>query len=391
MQTTNIAFTSKLPNVGTTIFTVMSALANQLGATNLSQGFPDFEVNPQIIDLITQAMRRGFNQYAPMPGLMLLREVIAEKTEFLYQAKYNPETEITITSGASEALFNAIACTVREGDEVIIFEPAYDLYIPAIELFGGKVVPITMNNDYSVDWQKVERAINPQTRMIMINTPHNPSGAILKESDMQELIRLTQNRDILIVSDEVYEHIIFDGQVHQSVLRFSELREKSFVVSSFGKTFHATGWRIGYCIAPAFLTKEFRKVHQFNTFSTMTPVQYALAEFLQEKQHYLELSAFFQAKRDKFAQMLGQTPFKLLNCAGTYFQLASYAHLSDEKDTDYCVRLTKEVGVATIPVSVFYSNPVVDNKVIRFCFAKKEETLAQGIEKLIKFEKYLSN
>jgi methionine aminotransferase len=386
-----IQIESKLPQVGTTIFTVMSALANQLGATNLSQGFPDFEVHPKMIDLITHYLKKGLNQYAPMPGVMALREAIAEKTEQLYGAKCHPDTEITVTSGASEALFDAIACIIRPGDEVMIFEPAYDLYIPAIELFGGKVVPVTMNDDYSIDWQKAQAALSPQTRMIIINTPHNPSGAILQKSDLQKLIQLIDNQDIIVVSDEVYEHIIFDEIRHESVLRYPELREKSFVISSFGKTYHATGWKIGYCIASEALTKEFRKIHQFNTFSTVSPIQYALADFLQEPSHYLDLPAFYQERRDKFRAMMAQTAFKLLPCAGTYFQLASYSHLSNEKDTDYCVRLTREVGVATIPISVFYSNPIIDNQVIRFCFAKRYETLEQGIEKLIKFEERLSS
>jgi methionine transaminase len=337
-----------------------------------------------MLDLVSQAMRKGLNQYAPMPGLPALREAIAEKTTFLYGTKVNPDTEITVVSGASEALFNALACLISAGDEVVIFEPAYDLYVPAINLFGGVAVPVALNpTDYSIDWAKAKEAITPKTRAIIINTPHNPTGAVLYQRDLQELQRLVAETDIFVLSDEVYEHIIFDGIAHESVLKYPDLLARSFVISSFGKTYHTTGWKIGYCIAPAELTKEFRKIHQFNTFSTSTPMQVALAEFIKEKEHYLELPDFYQERRDRFRALMQETAFKLLPCAGTYFQLASYAHLSQERDTDYAIRLTREVGVATIPVSVFYTNQT-DHKVIRFCFAKRYETLEQGIDKLIK-------
>ena len=376
---------SKLPNVGTNIFSQMSALANELGATNLSQGFPDFEASPTLLRYVQEAMQKGQNQYAPMIGVQALREAIAHKTEKLYGAIIHPEQEVTVVSGASEALFNVIACLVGRGDEVIILEPAYDLYLPAITLFGAKAVPVSLQApNYTVDWSLVKEAITPNTKAIIINTPHNPSGATLKQQDMLALQSLLANTDIVLLSDEVYEHIIFDGQAHESVLKYPKLRERAFVISSFGKTYHTTGWKIGYCIAPPHFTKEMRKVHQFNTFSTATPMQYAIAAFLQNEGEYLNLPNFYQERRDKFKNMLANTPFKLLNCEGTYFQLVSYAHLSDEKDTDYAIRLTREAGVATIPISVFYKTPV-DNKVIRFCFAKRYETLEQGIEKLVSY------
>ena len=376
-------FTSKLPNVGTTIFSIMSALANKHGAVNLSQGFPDFEASKQLIELVTEAMKKGFNQYAPMPGAPPLREIIAEKTQELYGASCHPDTEITVTVGASEALFSVLASFVREGDEVIFFEPAYDLYLPVIELFGGIPVPIPLNKeDYGINWEKTKEAVNEKTKFIIINTPHNPTGAVLLEEDMQQLIALTKDKDIFLIGDEVYEHIVFDGIRHESLLRYPELRDKSFVISSFGKTYHTTGWKIGYCIAPPALTKEFRKVHQYNAFCITSPMQYALAEFLKIKENYLELPQFYQERRDVFRKLLAQTSFELLPCKGTYFQLASYGHLSQEKDTDYAERITKEVGVATIPLSPFYLDHT-DHKVLRFCFAKRTETMEQAIDKLI--------
>jgi len=379
-------FPSKLPRVGTTIFSVMSALANEVGATNLSQGFPDFAADPKLLELVGKAMQNGHNQYAHTWGLPALREAIAHKTAVVYNTEVNPNTEVTVVSGASEALFNALACVVGAGDEVIILEPAYDLYAPAIALFGGKAVGVALvYPSYSVDWAKVKEAITPRTKAIIINTPHNPSGAVLTAHDLQALSLIVANTDIVLLSDEVYEHIIFDGQVHESVLKYPALRERSFVISSFGKTYHTTGWKIGYCIAPPAFTNEFRKVHQFNTFSTSTPMQVALAVFLEDTEAYLSLPAFYQERRDKFKEMLKATPFEILSCAGTYFQLVGYGHLSQEPDTVYAQRLTREVGVATIPVSVFYDTPT-DHKVIRFCFAKRYETLEQGIEKLVKFE-----
>ncbi|TAE73024.1 MAG: aminotransferase class I/II-fold pyridoxal phosphate-dependent enzyme [Bacteroidetes bacterium] len=378
-----LTLSSKLPQVGTTIFSVMSALANEVNAVNLSQGFPDFEANTQMIELVNQAMKKGLNQYAPMIGVQVLREAIAQKTEFLYQAKCNPDTEITVVSGASEAIFDALACLINQGDEVIILEPAYDLYLPTITLFGGKVVPISLDENYQIPFDLLKNAINSKTKALIINTPHNPTGIILKANDLKKLEDLLENTNIVLISDEVYEHIVFDGQTHESVMKYPKLRQRSFVVSSFGKTYHTTGWKLGYCIAPDFLTKELRKIHQFNTFSTNTPMQYAMAEFLNAKENYLDLPNFYQERRDKFKKMLSETPFKILPCEGTYFQLASYEHLSQEKDTDYTIRLTKELKVATIPISVFYHNQI-DRKVIRFCFAKKYETLEKGIENLIK-------
>ena len=373
MQNTTTTITSKLPNVGVTIFSVMSALANKHGAVNLSQGFPDFECHPELIRLTHEYMQQGLNQYAPSSGIGPLREKIADKIQKTYGSMVDPVHEVTVTSGATEALFAAISVVVRKGDEVIIFEPAYDSYIPAIELNGGIAIPIALEADtYQIDWQKVKQAVNSKTRLIIVNTPHNPSGAVLKPNDMQELSALVQQQDLYLISDEVYEHIIFDDIPHESVLRYPALKEKAFAISSFGKTFHNTGWKIGYAVAPPTLTTEFRKVHQYLTFSTFTPAQFALADFLDHEQHYLELPQFYQARRDRFREMMQATDFRLLPCEGTYFQLASYAHLSQENDVAYAQRITEEVGVATIPTSVFYSNQI-DRKVVRFCFAKKYE------------------
>ncbi len=375
---------SKLPHVGTTIFSVMSALANEVGAVNLSQGFPDFPADTEMIHLVTKAMQNGQNQYAPMPGLPALREIIAHKTERCYGYLPDWNTELTVVSGASEAIFNAIACTVSQGDEVIIFEPAYDLYLPVIELFGGKVVPISLQFPaYSVNWEEVKQKISEKTKLIIFNTPHNPSGAVWQQKDMLSLVELVKNTNIFLISDEVYEHIIFDKIAHESAIKYEEIRKRCFVISSFGKTYHTTGWKLGYCLAPAELTKEFRKIHQFNTFSTNTPMQYAMAEFVKQEDKYLSLPDFYQERRDKFKKMLQETPFELLDCKGTYFQLVSYKHLSNENESDYAIRLTKEVGVATIPVSVFYQKPT-DNKVLRFCFAKQYQTLEAGIERILK-------
>ncbi|MCU0433713.1 MAG: pyridoxal phosphate-dependent aminotransferase [Bacteroidia bacterium] len=375
---------SKLPRVGTTIFTVMSRMAAEHNAINLSQGFPDFGCPPELLKLVTKAMKDGHNQYAPMPGLPRLRQQLAAKTEALYGTAYDPETEITVTSGATQAIYTAIAATIREGDEVIIFEPAYDCYEPAIELNGGKTVYAQLNApDFHIDWEAVKKLINHHTRMIIVNTPHNPTGAVLSDDDMQQLISLTKKNDIIILADEVYEHMVFDGQPHQSMARYPELASRSFIVSSFGKTFHTTGWKLGYCIAPRQLMAEFRKVHQFLVFSCNTPMQVAVAEFLDHKDHYLELSAFYQQKRDTFNNLLRGSRFKLTPSAGTYFQLLDYSGITDAKDTDYAVELLKTHGVASIPVSVFYHKPVYNN-VLRFCFAKKDETLEAAAEKLCK-------
>lgn len=366
---------SKLPNVGTTIFTVMSKLAADHQAINLSQGFPDFSCNPDLVDLVAKYMKAGNNQYAPMAGLLPLREMLSQKTEALYGAKYDPETEITITAGATQAIYTAITAVIREGDEVIVFEPAYDCYQPAIELNGGKTVYLQLKApNYSIDWEEVKKVMNHRTKMIIVNTPHNPTGSIMTAADMTMLQKLTKDTDIVIISDEVYEHIIFDGHQHQSAARYPHLAERSFIISSFGKTYHTTGWKIGYCVAPQNLMNEFRKVHQFLVFSTNTPVQWALAEFLKQKEQYLDLGKFYQKKRDLFISLIKNSRFELTPAAGTYFQLLNFKNMSNEKDTDFAIRLTKEFKIASIPVSVFYHEGV-DEHVLRFCFAKKEETL----------------
>ena len=375
---------SKLPNVGTTIFTVMSKLATDHNAINLSQGFPDFACSEEMISLVNKYMKAGNNQYAPMPGLIGLREILAQKTEELYGAKYDPESEITITAGATQAIYTAISAVIREDDEVIIFEPAYDCYQPAIELNGGKTIYMQLQApDYTIDWEKVKKMINHRTKMIIINTPHNPTGSVMSIADMIMLEKITKGTDIIILSDEVYEHIIFDNQQHQSVARFPFLAERSFIISSFGKTFHTTGWKLGYCVAPKNLMAEFRKVHQFLVFSCNTPIQYALAEYLKQRENYLSLGNFYQQKRDYFINAVKDAKFDLIPAAGTYFQLLSYKNMSKEKDTDYAIRLTKEFGIASIPISVFYHEQE-DNHVLRFCFAKKEDTLAKAAEILNK-------
>lgn len=376
--------TSKLPTVGTTIFAVMSKLANEHNAINLSQGFPDFECSKELIALVNKYMKKGYNQYAPLEGVLPLREIIVEKVEDIYSAKYDPETEINITAGATQAIYTAITALIKEGDEAIVFEPAYDCYVPAIELNGGVPVYAQLKSpDYRVDWDEVQKLITQRTRMIIINTPQNPAGSILTAADMLKLEKLTEGTDIVILSDEVYEHIIFDDYEHQSVARFPKLAERSMIVISFGKTFHATGWKIGYCLAPENLMKEFRKVHQFVVFTCNTPIQYALAEFLKKKSNYMYLPDFYQKKRDYFNTLVKNSKFKLKPALGSYFQLLDYSNITDEKDTDYAIRLTKEIGVASIPVSAFYHQPV-DNKILRFCFAKTEETLEKAAEKLCK-------
>ena len=375
---------SKLPNVGTTIFTIMSKLAADNNAINLSQGFPDFNCDSELIALVNKYMKEGKNQYAPMAGLMPLREVIADKIESLHQTRYNPETEITITAGGTQAIYTAISAIIRDGDEVIIFEPAYDCYQPAIEMNGGTTVYLQLKAPtYSIDWNQVKKVINHRTRMMIINTPHNPTGSILSTEDMQMLERITKNTDIVIISDEVYEHIIFDSQPHQSVSRFPKLAERSFIISSFGKTFHTTGWKMGYCVAPANLMAEFRKVHQFLVFCVNSPIQYALAEYMKDSNNYKGLNKFYQDKRDYFVSLIKNSRFEITPCGGTYFQLLNYKKLSKEKDTDYAIRLTKENGIASVPISVFY-HEAVDNNVLRFCFAKKEETLEKAAEILNK-------
>lgn len=373
---------SKLPDVGTTIFTVMSGLATEHGAINLGQGFPDFQMSPALTDKVTEVMQKGFNQYVPMQGYMPLREALAEKAGYLYGANLDPASQITITPGGTYAIYTALTTILRPGDEVIVFEPAYDSYIPNIEVNGAVAVRIPLEfPSYSINWEKVRAAITPKTRAIIINSPHNPTGAVLQEADLRELEAITANTQIFVVSDEVYEHLIFDGIPHQSVLRYPGLMERSFVCFSFGKTYHCTGWKLGYCISAPALMVEFRKVHQFNCFCCHTPSQVALAEYLQNRQAYLELPAFMQLKRDYFIGLMKDTRFDLLQSSGSYFICASYKRISDESDKDFSIRITKEHGVATIPVSAFYKDGK-DDKVVRFCFAKKEETLEEAVERL---------
>jgi methionine aminotransferase len=379
-----ISVVSKLPQTGTTIFTVMSALANEVGAINLSQGFPDYNCSADLIGLVNKAMNDGHNQYAPMAGVMSLRERIAEKTEKLYGAVYNPETEITITAGGTQAIFTAISAVIHPNDEVIIFEPAFDCYAPAIKLMGGvvKSLPLEPPN-YRIAWDMVKRLINHKTKMIILNSPQNPTATILHKEDIDELSALVKNQDILILSDEVYEHLIYDGQTHHSMARYPDLQQRSFIVASFGKPFHATGWKVGYCMAPAYLMQEFRKIHQFLVFAVNTPIQYAIAEHLKNEETYTGLPEFFQQKRDYFRQGLEQTRFELLPCYGSYFQSVRYSNITDEKDADFVLRLTKEFGVAAIPVSAFYSKGI-DHHVLRFCFAKRQETLDKAVDRLLK-------
>lgn len=375
---------SKLPNVGTTIFTVMSALATEYKAVNLGQGFPDFPMSKELTDLVNKAMNDGFNQYSPMPGWMPLREAIAEKVQYLYHTAINPDTEITITPGGTYAIYSAFTTILQPGDEVIVFEPAYDSYIPNIEINGAKAVTINLvYPDYHIDWEAVRKAINPKTKAIIINSPHNPTGSVISENDIEELRKTVEGTNIFIISDEVYEHLIFDGIAHQSILRYPDLLQRSFVCFSFGKVYNCTGWKLGYCIAPPELTKEFRKVHQFNCFSCHTPTQVALSHFLKDKEAYQSLSGYMQGKRDYFTKLMQPTKFDMLESHGSYFICAKYDRISDENDKDFAIRLTKEAGVATIPVSAFYHNGK-DDKVLRFCFSKKEETLEQAVEKLLK-------
>ncbi|MFO7665719.1 MAG: methionine aminotransferase [Desulfobacterales bacterium] len=373
---------SKLPDIGVTIFTKMTALANECNAINLSQGFPDFEVDPRLTELVYKYMQKGLNQYAPMQGVMLLREKIAEKTLKLYKAPYDPGSEITVTSGATEALFAAIMAVVKKGDEVLVFEPAFDCYVPAILLSGGIPKYIRMKPpDYIIDWNEVKNAVSDKTRLMILNSPHNPTGSVLLKEDIASLREIILETDILIISDEVYEHIIFDGIAHESMARYSDLASRSFVINSFGKTYHTTGWKVGYCLAPKTLSAEFQKVHQFLTFSTNTPVQHAYAEFLQNERAYLGLAGFYQEKRDRFISLIKNSRFKPVPCRGTYFQMLDYSQISDEPDTEFAKRITVEHGVASIPPSVFYHKND-DHSMLRFCFAKKDETLEKAAEKL---------
>lgn len=378
----DLQISSKLPKVGTTIFAVMSALAQQHQAINLSQGFPNFESDPALIDAVNRAMRDGFNQYAPMPGLPALREQLAIKMESSYGITVNPDQEITITAGATQALFTAIGAFVHPGDEVILFEPAYDSYRPAVEAFGGVVRSLRLEApDYRINWDALPAMINSRTRMLLINTPHNPTGQILQASDLQQLEKLLADTNILILSDEVYEHLVFDGQTHESVLRYPLLRARSLATYSFGKTFHNTGWKLGYCVAPPALSAEFRKLHQFNVFSVNTPMQHALAEYLKTPGHYLQLASFYQQKRDFFLEAMRGSSLRPLPCAGTYFQLFDYSAVRQVPDMEFAQWLTAEHGVASIPVSAFYEGGHPGH-VIRLCFAKTEETLSNAAKRL---------
>ncbi|WP_114650103.1 pyridoxal phosphate-dependent aminotransferase [Pseudothauera hydrothermalis] len=375
---------SRLPKVGTTIFTVMSRLAQECGAINLSQGYPDFNAEDLLFERVAHWMRAGANQYPPMAGVPALREAIARKVEALYGAAYDVDSEITVTAGATQALFTAVAALVHPGDEVIVFEPAYDAYAPAIELQGGHVVRMRLSApDYRPDWAAVAAAITPRTRMIMINSPHNPTATVWSADDMAQLAALIRNTGIVVVSDEVYEHIVFDGIHHESCARHPELAARSLIVSSFGKTYHITGWKVGYVVGPRELMAEFRKVHQFNVFTVNTPVQHALADYMADASRHLGLAAFYQDKRDFFRNALSASGFELLPSRGTYFQLARYHALSDLPDTAFCEYLTREIGVAAIPLSAFFADGH-DERVVRFCFAKQSDTLARACERLVK-------
>jgi methionine aminotransferase len=373
---------TKLPNVGTTIFTVMSTLAAEKNAVNLGQGFPDFNCDPKLVDAVTDAMRQGLNQYPPMPGVPVLRDAIASKIIALHGREYSAASEITITAGATQAIITIVLAVVHAGDEVIVLEPCYDSYVPNIELAGGVPVRVPLTpGTFRPDFDKIAAAITARTRAIIINSPHNPSGTVWTAADMLRLQEILAPTNVLLISDEVYEHMVFDGQEHQSAARFAGLAARAFIVSSFGKTYHVTGWKVGYVAAPAALTTEFRKVHQFNVFTVNTPVQYGLAAYMADPKPYLELPAFYQRKRDLFRDGLKRTKFKLLPSEGTYFQCVDISAVSDLGETEFCKWLTSEIGVAAIPLSAFYGNGF-DQRVVRFCFAKKDETLNAALQRL---------
>jgi methionine aminotransferase len=379
-----IVTNSKLPGTSTTIFSVMSQLAAEHNAINLSQGFPDYDCDPKLINLVADAMKQGQNQYAPMPGLQSLRELVATKVNLQYGSDYHPDSEVTITAGGTQAIFTALTTCIQAGDEVIIFEPAYDAYAPTIKMLGGLVKSYEMAPpEYSIDWEIVKKLFTANTKMIILNSPHNPTGSTLKDDDIQALIKLTRGTDILILSDEVYEHLVYDGTQHQSIALYPELKERSFIVASFGKLLHATGWKTGYCLAPENLMKEFRKIHQFNVFSVNTPMQAGIASYLKDPSTYMGLAEFFQQKRDFFRSLMSQTKFKLLPCKGSYFQCVTYGHFSEEEDSVIAKRLITDYGVAAIPVSAFYIRNT-DHQVLRFCFAKKQDTLEKAVERLMK-------
>ena len=376
------AISSRLPNVGTTIFTVMSALAQQHGAVNLGQGFPDFDCDPALLDAVTKAMHAGLNQYPPMAGVPVLREAVAAKVEAMYGRRYDAGSEITITAGATQAIITAILAIVHPGDEVVVLDPCYDSYEPNIELAGGRAVHVPLApGTFRPDFARIAAALSPRTRAIIINTPHNPSATVWTAQDMQRLAELLRPTDVLVIADEVYEHMVYDGAQHESVARHPELAQRAFIVSSFGKTYHVTGWKVGYVAAPAALTAEFRKVHQFNVFTVNTPMQHGLAAFMAEPQHHLGLAAFYQRKRDLFRAGLANSRFRLLPSTGSYFQCVDYSAISDETEESFCRRLTTEVGVAAIPLSAFYQGGF-EQRIVRFCFAKKDETLATALQRL---------
>jgi len=374
--------TTKLPAVGTTIFTVMSALATETGAVNLGQGFPDFECDPKLVDAVTGAMKQGLNQYPPMAGVPSLREAVAGKIAAMYGQRFDPATEITITAGATQAIITAVLAVVRPGDEVIVLEPCYDSYVPNIELAGGTVVRVPLTpGTFRPDFDRIAAALSPRTRAIIINSPHNPSATVWTRDEMLQLQELLAPTDVLVISDEVYEHMVFDGLPHQSVARYPVLAARSFIVSSFGKTYHVTGWKVGYVAAPAALTAEFRKVHQFNVFTVNTPVQHGLAAYMADPAPYLGLPAFYQRKRDLFREGLARTRLRLLPSEGSYFQCVDISAISDLREDAFCTWLTREIGVAAIPMSAFYGGGF-DQRVVRFCFAKRDETLNTALERL---------
>jgi methionine aminotransferase len=378
------ALQTKFPSVGTNIFTIMSALATETGAVNLGQGFPDFECDPKLVQDVADAMTRGLNQYPPMTGIAALREAVAGKIEAMYGRRYDPATEVTITAGATQAIFTAILSVVRPGDEVIVLEPCYDSYVPNIELAGGTVVRVPLKpGTFRPDFDKIAAALHGSTRAIVINSPHNPSGTVWSSADMLKLQELLAPTETLLISDEVYEHMVFDGALHQSAARFPGLAARAFIVSSFGKTYHVTGWKVGYVAAPASLTAEFRKVHQFNVFTVNTPVQHGLAAYMADPGPYLELPAFYQRKRDRFREGLKRTRLGMLPGEGTYFQCVDISNVSDLGEADFCQWLTREIGVAAIPLSAFYGDSF-DQRVVRFCFAKKDETLSLALDRLAK-------
>jgi methionine aminotransferase len=374
---------SKLPSGGVSIFAVMTRLANEVGAINLSQGFPDFDTSPELIDSVARYMREGFNQYAPMPGVPALREALSTKIERLYGRRYDPVTEITVTTGATEALFVALTAFVHPGDEVLLFQPAYDSYPPAVTLSGGKPVYVTLRYpDYHIDWDEVRQAITPRTRVIVVNSPHNPTGMMWSSDDVRELARVLQGTDAVVIADEVYEHIVFDGAQHESFARYPEIADRAVVISSFAKTYHTTGWKVGYCAAPAALTSEIQAIHQWVTFAVNHPAQMAYADLVRRDPECSDVTTLYQNRRDRFRSLVQGSRFKTMDCRGTFFQMLDYSEITDERDADFALRLTREHGVAAIPISPFLSDGASAGPVLRFCFAKRDATLERAAERL---------